>query len=36
MHFNTIEQFGMVFLKKFNNLQSWIKLLRENRKSIFQ
>ena len=36
MHFNTIEQFGMVFSKNINNLQSWAKLLRQNRKSIFQ
>ena len=36
MHFNTIEQFGIVFSKNINNLQSWTKLLRQNRKSIFQ
>ena len=36
MHFNTIEQCRMVFSKYINNLQSWTKLSRQNRKSIFQ
>ena len=26
MHLNTIEQFGMVFSKNINNLQSWTEL----------
>ena len=36
MHFSTTEQFGMVFSRNINNLQSWTKMLRQKRKSIFQ
>ena len=36
MHFNNIEQFGAVFSKNVNYLQSWTKLLQQNKKSIFQ
>ena len=36
MYVNSMEQFGMVFSKIINNLQSLTKLLRQNRKFIFQ
>ena len=36
MHFNTIEQFGAVFSKNVNYLQSCTKLLQQNKKSVFQ
>ena len=36
MHFDTIEQFEMVFSKNTNNLQLWGKLLGQNIEFIFQ
>ena len=37
MHLNTIQQFRAFFLSNnINNLQSWTKLLIQNRKSVFQ
>ena len=36
MHISSIHQFGVVFSKNTNNLQSWTKLLRQNRKPKFK